>query len=131
MSRDVIGDFLTVIRNALKLYKRSVDIPFSKLKEGIAKTLKDEGFIRDFKVTKDETEKKVLTVFLKYVNGVPSINEITRISKPSRRYYEGSRNITPVVGGLGVAILTTSAGVMTDRQARELSVGGEVICHVW
>ena len=93
--------------------------------------LKDEGFIRDFKVSEYEPGKKHLTIYLKYVNGISSINEITRVSKPGRRYYERSRNITPVVGGLGVSILTTSSGVITDKQAKKLSVGGEVICHVW
>ena len=131
MSVDVIGDFLTIIRNALKVYKRQCVIPHSKLKEGVAQVLKDEGFIRDFKVAEDEPGKKFLTVFLKYVNGVSSINEITRVSKPGRRYYEGSRNLTQVVGGLGVSILTTSSGVMTDKQAKKLSIGGEVICHIW
>lgn len=131
MSKDVIGDFLTIIRNALKVYKRSADVPFSKVKEGIAQVLKDEGFIRDFEVNEDKGGKKILKVHLKYVNGVPSINEITRVSKPSRRCYEGTSKLTPVVGGLGVAVLTTSSGIMTDKRARELSVGGEVICHVW
>ncbi|MCK4651346.1 30S ribosomal protein S8 [Candidatus Babeliales bacterium] len=131
MSVDVVGDFLTIIRNAIKVYKRSVVAPNSKLKEGIAKVLKEEGFIRDFKVNEDEVGKKFLTVYLKYIKGSPSINEIVRISKPSRRCYERLNKITPVVGGLGISILSTSSGVMTDRQSKKLSVGGEVICHVW
>ncbi len=131
MSVDVIGDFLTVIRNALKVYKRSVTIPHSKLKDGIALVLKEEGFIRDFKIEKIDDVKKNLTIFLKYVDGISSISEITRISTPGRRYYEGSGNITSVVGGLGVSILTTSSGVITDKKAKKLSVGGEVLCNVW
>ena len=131
MSVDVIGDFLTVIRNALMIYKRSVVVPNSKCKVGIAQVLKDEGFIRDFKIEQDDTGKKFLHVFLKYVDGESVINESTRISKPGRRHYERSQKIIPVVGGLGVSVVSTSKGVMTDREARKKSVGGEVFCHVW
>ncbi len=131
MSIDVVGDFLTVIRNALMVYKRSVSVPYSNLKFGIAKVLKDEGYIKDFRKEEDERGKSTLVLVLKYVDGQSAINEITRVSKPGRRFYERSSKITPVVGGLGVAILTTSSGIMTDQQARRLSVGGEVICHVW
>ncbi|MBD3272896.1 30S ribosomal protein S8 [Candidatus Dependentiae bacterium] len=131
MSVDVVGNFLTVIRNALMVYKRSVSLPYSNLKAGIAKVLKDEGFIKDFNKTEDEKGHPILNISLKYVDGKPAINEIKRVSKPGRRFYERSGNITPVVGGLGVAILSTSSGIITDQQARKLSVGGEVICHVW
>lgn len=130
MSRDTIGDFLTIIRNGLKVNKRSVVIPCSNLKIEIAKVLKDEGYIRDFKVSGDE-KKKDLTIFLKYVDGESVIHEITRISKSGCRHYEGSKSVVPVIGGLGISILTTSSGVVTDRQAKKLGVGGEVICHVW
>lgn len=131
MSIDVVGDFLTVIRNALMVYKRTITVPHSSLKADIAKVLKDEGFIKDFSKAQDDRGHNVLNLSLKYVDGEPAINEITRISKPGRRYYERSSKITPVVGGLGVSILTTSSGVITDQQARKLSVGGEIICHVW
>ena len=131
MSIDVVGDFLTIIRNALMVYKRSVKVPYSNLKAGIAKVLKDEGYIKDFSKEVSEDGKALLVLVLKYVDGQPAINEITRISKPGRRFYERSSKITPVVGGLGVAILTTSSGIITDQQARKLSVGGEVICHIW
>ena len=131
MSIDVIGDFLTVIRNALVIYKRFVMIPCSKMKIGVVQVLKDEGFIKEFEKIEDEHGKQFLKIFLKYVDGQPAINEIVRISTPGCRYYENSKKITPVIGGLGVSILTTSSGIMTDRQARKLSVGGEVICHVW
>jgi len=93
--------------------------------------LKDEGFIKEFKKSEDEDGKLSLTVFLKYVDGESAINEIKRISKPSRRQYQRSNNITKVVGGLGISILSTSSGIMTDLQARKKTVGGEVICHVW
>jgi small subunit ribosomal protein S8 len=130
MSIDTIGDFLTIIRNGVMVRRRTVTVPHSTLKNDIAKVLKDEGFIKDFKKV-EEDNKASLTIFLKYVDGEPVIHEIKRISKPSRRYYERLNNLTPVIGGLGISILTTSSGVMTDQQAQKLSVGGEVICHVW
>ena len=131
MSIDVIGDFLTIIRNALMVRKRSANIPFSSMKMGIAQVLKDEGFIRDFSKVESDDGKAFIKVVLKYVSGECVISEITRISTPGRRRYEGSKKITPVAGGLGISILTTSFGVMTGRKAREMSIGGEVICHVW
>lgn len=109
MSVDVIGDFLTVIRNAIKVYKRSAVVPSSQLKVDLASVLKEEGFIKDFAVA-EKDGKKSLTIFLRYVDGVPAINEITRVSTPGRRYYENSRSLTSVVGGLGVSVLTTSSG---------------------
>lgn len=130
MSRDVIGDFITIIRNGLKVGKKSVVIPCSKLKIEIAKVLRDEGYIKDFKITEDDS-KKNLIVFLKYVNGESVIHEITRISRPGRRHYERAKSTKSVIGGLGISILTTSSGLVTDRQAKKLGVGGEVICHVW
>lgn len=131
MSIDVVGDFLTIIRNALMVYKRTITVPYSSLKADIAKVLKDEGFIKDFSKSQNDRGHNILNLALKYVDGKPAINEITRISKPGRRHYERSSKITPVIGGLGVSILTTSSGVITDQQARKLSVGGEIICHVW
>lgn len=130
MSIDTIGDFLTVIRNGLMVGKRSVSIQHSNLKQEIAAVLKEEGYIKDYKKT-EEDAKPVLTVALKYVSGESVIHEITRISKPSRRYFEGQKNITPVIGGLGISILTTSKGVMSDRKAKQVNVGGEVLCHIW
>ena len=131
MSVDSIGDFLTVVRNGLMVGKRFVVVPSSKVKVNIAAVLKDEGYIKDFKAVAEENNKASLTIFLKYVNGESTINEITRISKPSRRCYERLNTLTSVVGGLGISILTTSSGIMTDRQAKKLGIGGEVICHVW
>jgi small subunit ribosomal protein S8 len=130
MSKDTMSDFLTIIRNGLKVNKKSVVIPSSNLKVEVSKVLKDEGYIRDFKVS-EEDQKKNLTILLKYVDGESVIHEITRISKSGCRQYESTKSITPVIGGLGISILTTSSGVVTDRQAKKLGVGGEVICHIW
>lgn len=127
---DSIGDFLTVIRNALMVSKRSISVPFSQMKQNIAEILKQEGFVRDVKVV-EEAGKQQLVVYLKYVNGEPVIHELKRISKPGCRRYESVRNITSVIGGMGISILTTNVGIITDKKAKELSVGGEVICHVW
>lgn len=131
MSVDMIGDFLTAIRNALLVSKRSITVPFSQMRMGVAQVLKEEGYIRDFKKTENEKGQINLTVHLKYVDGEAVIHEIKRISSPGRRHYESLRNITPVIGGLGISILSTNAGIITDKKARELSVGGEVLCHVW
>lgn len=130
MSVDSIGDFLTIIRNALMVKKRTVTTPSSGLRMNIAQVLKAEGYIKDFQVN-EQDGKRSLTVHLKYVKGESVIHEITRISKPSRRHYERSKNLERVIGGLGISIVSTSAGVMTDAQARKQSVGGEVICRIW
>lgn len=130
MSVDSIGNFLTIIRNALMIKRRTVAAPSSQLKVNIAQVLKAEGYIKDFQVN-EQDGKHFLTLHLKYVKGEPVIHEITRVSKPGRRYYESSKNLERVVGGLGISIVSTSAGVMTDAQARKQSVGGEVICRIW
>ena len=131
MSIDTMGDFLTAIRNALLVSKRTVSVPFSKMKMGVAQVLKDEGFIKDFKKEDAERKRSMLTIYLKYVGGESVIHELKRISKPGRRHYENLKNLEPVIGGLGISILSTNAGIMTDKQAKKLSVGGEVLCHVW
>ncbi|MCK4517287.1 30S ribosomal protein S8 [Candidatus Babeliales bacterium] len=131
MSIDTVGNFLTTIRNALMVSKRSVTVPFSGMKMGIADVLKEEGFIRDFETNDGERNQKFLIVHLKYVDGQSVINKITRISTPGRRHYESLRKIKPVIGGLGISVLSTNVGIVTDKKARKLSVGGEVICHVW
>jgi small subunit ribosomal protein S8 len=131
MSVDTIGDFLTVIRNGVAVNKPFVVAPHSKLKFAIAYLLKSEGFIRDIEVVDQEHGKREIKVYLKYVNGESVIHEITRLSKPGCRAYEGKGSIKPVVGGLGVSVLTTSKGVLTHKQAEQLGVGGEVICTVW
>jgi small subunit ribosomal protein S8 len=130
MSIDTIGDFLTVIRNGLSVGKRSVTLQHSNLKEEVAKVLKDEGYIKDYKIA-DNDSKPELTIALKYVNGESVIHKLTRISRPGRRHYEKLNGVTHVIGGLGVSVLTTSKGVMSDRQAKQVGIGGEVICHVW
>lgn len=131
MMTDPIADMLTRIRNALKARKEEVDIPSSNLKKRIAEVLKEEGFIKGFKVIPDG-KQGILRVFLKYdEQGSPVISGLQRVSKPGRRVYVGKEEIPRVMGGLGVAILTTSRGVMTDREARKVGVGGEVICYVW
>jgi len=132
MSVDSIADFLTIIRNGVMVSKSSVTAPYSKMRESIAQILKDEGFIHDFvTVNTDSDAKKNIKVVLKYVDGESVIHEIQRVSKPGRRVYVGSQEIKPVIGKLGLSILTTSRGVIANKKAKKLSVGGEVICTVW
>ena len=126
---DPISDMLTRIRNAQQAEKESVSMPSSKLKVAIAKVLKDEGYIDDFAV-RGEVAKPVLEVNLKYYAGSPVIEKIERVSRPGLRIYKPSRDIPNVMNGLGVAIVSTSKGVMTDRKARGMGIGGEVLCIV-
>ena len=126
---DPIADMLTRIRNAQASEKMSVEMPRSKLKVAIAKVLKDEGYIEDFKVGPDGG-KTVLEIGLKYYAGRPVIEKIERVSRPGLRIYKRSRDIPQVMNGLGIAIVSTSHGVMTDRKARASGVGGEVLCIV-
>ncbi len=128
---DPISDMLTRIRNANRVKHESVEMPSSKMKIEIAKILKKEGFIRDYRYYKFQN-KFNLKVFLKYgEKNSLVIKGIERVSKPGRRVYAGSGNIKKVLGGLGISILTTSKGIMTDKEARRANVGGEVICNVW
>jgi len=120
---------LTRIRNGQKARKLSVSMPASKAKEAVASVLKDEGYITGFSVDGDGATKE-LSVELKYFEGVPVIERIQRASRPGLRIYRGKEGLPKVLGGLGVAIVSTSAGVMSDRQAREKGIGGEVICIV-
>jgi small subunit ribosomal protein S8 len=120
---------LTRIRNAQASEKTSVVMPSSKLKVAIAKVLKDEGYIEDFKVSQDGA-KNLLEVGLRYYAGRPVIEKIERVSRPGLRIYKASRDIPQVMNGLGIAIVSTSHGVMTDRKARASGVGGEVLCIV-
>jgi len=131
MSVDAIGDFLTIIRNGLMASKPRVVVPYSKIKFEIATILKDEGFIRDCSVLDGQDNKKSIEIKLKYVDGESVIHEIDRVSKPGRRSYAGASSVKPVIGGLGLSILSTNRGVMSNLKARELNVGGEVICTVW
>jgi small subunit ribosomal protein S8 len=126
---DPIADMLTRIRNGQKARKVNVSMPASKAKEAVASVLKDEGYITDFGMTGEGAER-ALNVELKYFEGAPVIETVKRISKPGLRVYRGNEDLPKVLGGLGIAIVSTSAGVMSDRQAREKGVGGEVICVV-
>jgi len=126
---DPIADMLTRIRNGQKARMVSVDMPASKAKEAIASVLKDEGYITGYS-TDGEGASKKLSVELKYFEGVPVIERIQRASRPGLRIYRGNEDLPKVLGGLGVAIVSTSAGVMSDRQAREKGIGGEVLCVV-
>lgn len=130
MSKDVIADFLTVLRNGVARSKSSVTIDYSNFRYEIAKILKQEGYVTEVLINEVDGYK-VLKVVLKYVDGESVIHEITRISKPSRRIYKSVENIKPVIGGLGVNILTTSKGLMTDKAAQKQRVGGELICTIW
>ena len=129
---DTIADFLTRVRNANTAYKKSVDIPASNMKASLASILKEEGYIKDFEVVDGERAvHKNIRVYLKYDQKTRVISGLKRISKPSLRVYVGKDDIPRVLGGLGVAILSTSKGVMSDKNARREGVGGEVLCYVW
>ena len=126
---DPIADMLTRIRNAQLAEKTSVVVPASKLKVSIAKVLKDEGYIEDFAL-RGESARQALEIGLKYHAGRPVIERIERVSRPGLRIYKPAKDIPQVMNGLGVAIVSTSRGVMTDRKARQTGVGGEVLCIV-
>ena len=128
---DPIADFLTSLRNALRAKHRKVDVPASKLKTEIAKALLRERYINNFKVIED-TRQGVLRVYLKYAADESSvISGVKRMSTPGRRVYLGRKELPRVMGGLGTSLVSTSRGVMTDREAREAGLGGELICQVW
>lgn len=126
---DPIADMLTRIRNAQSVEKATVSMPASKLKSAIARVLHEEGYIDGFKIS-GETAKKELIIDLKYYAGRPVIESIERVSRPGLRIYRGSDSLPKVLNGLGVAIVTTPKGVMTDRKARSSGLGGEVLCYV-
>ena len=127
---DTTADFLTRIRNAGQARHKIVDVPFSKLKLAIAEILKDQGYIEDFQAIQDDIQG-ILRVSLRYYQKEHAIKEIKRISKPGRRVYTNSSNLPRVRNGLGIAIISTSKGVMSDKQARKFNVGGEVLCTIW
>ena len=127
---DPIADMLTRIRNAQMIERATVAMPASKVKVAIARVLKDEGYIDGFKINAEETRKPELEIALRYYAGRPVIEKIERVSKPGLRIYKGKDDIPRVMNGLGIAIVSTSQGVMTDRKARASGVGGEVICYV-
>ncbi|MEE8127843.1 MAG: 30S ribosomal protein S8 [Nitrospinaceae bacterium] len=127
---DPIADFFTRIRNAIQAEHPKVDMPNSKMKTRIAEILRDEGFIKNFKMAEDN-KQGMLRVYLKYKDGEASIHGIKRISKPGRRVYVNKDKVPKVLNGLGVAIVSTSSGVVTDGICREKGVGGEVLGYVW
>jgi len=128
---DPVADFLTCVRNAIRARHRKVEVPASRLKTEIAKVLLRERYMNDFKVIED-TKQGVLRLYLKYAAGdVNVITGIRRVSTPGRRMYVGADQLKRVMGGMGTSILSTSRGVMTDREAREAGLGGELVCQVW
>jgi small subunit ribosomal protein S8 len=148
MMTDSIADMLTRIRNANRIESPAVDMPSTKVKVTIAQVLKDEGFVHDFQVGKmaagadgrvaftaeveDKDPKKILRIYLKYgPDGERVIRRIQRVSKPGRRLYLGYKDLRPVLQGMGISVVSTSRGVMSDRKARAERLGGELLCHVW
>jgi len=128
---DPVADFLTRVRNAVRVRRDVVGAPLSKLRIGIAETLKREGFVRDFEVS-TEGPQGTIRVFLKYgPDGEDVINQIRRVSRPGRRVYRGVEALPEVLGGTGIRIVSTSQGVLSDRECRREKVGGEVLCEVW
>ena len=128
---DPISDMLTAIRNASSSYKEKVEVPSSRIKQQLVELLKQEGFIRNYRVIED-AKQGILRIYLKYgPNRERLISRLERISRPSVRRYAGKDEVPRVRGGLGVTILSTNRGLLTDRQAREAGVGGELVCRVW
>jgi small subunit ribosomal protein S8 len=127
---DPIANMLTIIRNAQKVRKDTVDIPASKLIEKILVIFKQDGYIEDYRLLKDN-KQGVLKVYLKYENKKPMISGIKRISRPGLRIYAGISEIPRVLNGLGTAVISTSKGVVNDKEARKLKIGGEVLCYIW
>jgi small subunit ribosomal protein S8 len=130
-AHDPLGDFLTILRNGLHAQKSSCAMQWSRVRSEIARILKEEGYIADFTETKSSAGHRQLLVTLKYVDGAPAITGLQRHSSPGRRLYYGHQEIPRVLGGLGVAILTTSKGLLKDTEARRQKVGGELVCKVW
>jgi small subunit ribosomal protein S8 len=128
---DPIADFLTRVRNAIGAGKKTVDIPASKIKKGIAEIMKSTHFISDYSLIDTDGVKKFISLKLKYNDGVSVIEGLRRVSKPGIRTYKDSENIPRVRNGLGIAVISTSKGLMTDKQARAQKIGGEVICEIW
>jgi len=127
---DPIADFLTRIRNASKARKPRVDVPASNMKKSLAEILKKQNFIRDYLIVEDKRQN-VIRIELKYTDGSPAINGLKRISKPGLRVYKNSKDLPRVLNGLGVAVISTPVGLLTDNDARNQSVGGEIVCYIW
>lgn len=132
MVNDPIADLLTRIRNGMERTKRTVNVPSSKMLEAITSILKDEGYINDFKVEKNEAGRNEIVIELKYNrDGKPVIKKIQRVSKPGLRIYHGYRDIPRVLNGLGISIFSTPKGIMTGKSAKTQQVGGEYLCKIW
>ncbi len=127
---DPIADLLTRIRNAVKANKRRLDVPYSNIKKDILTILKEQNFITDFAVSENNGIKSI-RVQLKYTNGVSAVSGLKRISTPGLRQYVGAEELPRVLNGYGIAIISTSKGIFTDKKARAEAVGGEVLCHIW
>jgi len=127
---DPISDLLTRIRNAAKAKKVRVDVPSSNMKKNLVEILKQQKFIHDYAAIEDD-KQNLLRIFLKYSDGSSAISGLERISSPGLRIYKGTDSIDRVLNGLGIAIISTSKGLMTDKEARKQSLGGEVVCHIW
>lgn len=127
---DPISDFLLRIRNASKAKKFRVEIPASKMKQGLAEILKKENYIHDYSVVEDN-KQNIIRIQLKYRDGVSAITGLKRISKPGLRVYKNSNSLPKVFNGLGTAVISTSKGLMTDKEAKALAVGGEIVCYIW
>ena len=128
---DPLADLLTILRNGYLAHKADVSAPYSKIKESVLKILKDNNYIEDFSVKKIDKVKKRFFIKLNYVEDIPAITKIKRISRPSVRVYATAKKIPGSLSGTGITILSTSAGVLTDRQARKKGLGGEIICQIF
>ena len=127
---DPISDFLTRIRNAAKAKKVRVDIPASKMKISLAEILKKQNFIRDYQVVEDN-KQNIISIILRYTDGESAISGLKRVSTPGLRIYKNAKDLPRVLNGLGVAVISTSKGLLTDKDARQQSIGGEVVCYIW
>lgn len=127
---DPIADFLTRVRNAVKAKKKIVDIPASIIKKNLAEILKQNNFIKDYEVIEDN-KQNVIRIQLKYVQGSAAISGMKRVSTPGLRIYAGKEELPKVLNGLGMAVMSTSKGLLTDKQAKKESIGGEVLCYIW
>lgn len=127
---DPISDFLTRIRNASRAKKVSVEIPSSAMKKNLAEILKKQQFIHDYQLIEDN-KQNILKIFLKYSKGIPALNGLKRVSTPGLRIYKNSGDIPRVLNGLGIAVVSTSKGLLTDKEARREAVGGEIVCYIW
>jgi len=128
---DPIADMLTRIRNQIRVFGKEVEIPFSRIKEGIAKVLKEQDYIKDYTVL-SKNNRKFLNLQLKYLkNGKNRISDLKRVSKPGLRTYAGKEKLPKIIANRGMVILSTSSGIMVDREAKEKGVGGEILCRIW